>query len=63
MLYYNIEPDVWFNLAHDMGVGAGCNTLDGCIHLWKWLEKVDNAFTDTHLLALLVDIHRAWVKE
>ena len=63
VLYHDIEPNVRFDLGEDVGVRAGCDALNGRLHFREWLEKVDDALADAHLLPLLVNVHRARVEE
>ena len=63
MLDHDIEPNVRLDLGKDVSVRAGRDALDGSLHFREWLEKVDNALTDAHLLPLLVNVHIARVEE
>ena len=63
MLDHDIEPNVRLDLGKDVSVRAGRDALDGGFHFREWLEKVDNALTDAHLLPLLVNVHIARVEE
>ena len=46
-----------------MGVRARRNTVDRSFYFRERLEKANNAFADSNLFALLVDVHRAREKE
>ena len=63
MLDHDIEPNVRLDLGKDVSVRAGRDALYGSLHFREWLEKVDNALTDAHLLPLLVNVHIARVEE
>lgn len=63
MLNNDIEPDVFFHLAQHVGVRARRDALYRRLCLGERFEEVDNAFANTDLLPLLVDVHGAWVEE
>jgi len=60
---HDIEPDVGFDLAEDVGMCARRDALDGRLDFGEGLEKVDNALADADLFSLLVDVHLARIEK
>lgn len=63
MRYHDVQPDVGFDLADDMCVGTGRNTLYRRLELRKRFEEADYALANTRLLALLMDVRITRVEE
>ena len=63
VLDHDIEPEVGLDLLNYMRVCACRNALNRRFWLWERLEKADDAFTDSRLFSLFVDINRARIKE
>lgn len=60
---HNIEPYVFLNLLDDMSKLLRTDAFNGIVVLCEWLEEGDNTFTDSRLLATLVDIDCCRVEE
>ena len=56
MLDDHVEPEIGFDLFHNVSELGGGDAFDWLVVLAKWHKEIYDAFRDSNLLAFLVDV-------